>query len=154
MVLTETKVITSIPMYGGADAMAINPQSGYGYILGMWSGSYRTIIISGTEIITDSAGFAGNAVGVNPVTGYVYVGNTVDHRVVVVTGTRAIATLPVADVTGIGVNPKTGYVYFGGGNNLTVVSATTVITTLPIFGKYVSIGVNPKTGYRVCPRLR
>jgi DNA-binding beta-propeller fold protein YncE len=52
-------------------------------------------VLSGTQVITTLVvGAQPGAVGVNPVTGYIYVANILSNNVSVLTNTQVVATLP------------------------------------------------------------
>jgi DNA-binding beta-propeller fold protein YncE len=106
-------------------------------------------VISGTDLLTFiPAGVWPGAVGVNPTTGYVYVGDTDDGRITVLSATSVITTLAGEDyIYAIGVNPTTGYVYaIQPGTSVRVLSGTQSIVTLATNGSG-PVGVNSRTGY-------
>ncbi len=107
-------------------------------------------------------------IGVNPLTGYVYVANHHGNTVTVISGTQVITQLVTGESpSAVGVNPVTGYVYVADwGGRVTVISGTQVLVTLS-FGVLAEaarpgpavpmgggpgavlnlVGVNPATGY-------
>ncbi len=107
-------------------------------------------VLSGTDLLTFiPAGFWPGAVGVNPTTGYVYVGDTDDGRITVLSGTSVITTLAGEDyIYAIGLNPTTGYVYATqpGSGSVRVLSGTQSIVTLATTNPAL-VGVNSRTGY-------
>jgi YVTN family beta-propeller protein len=89
-------------------------------------------------------------IAVNPVTGYVYVGNWGNNTVAVISGTHLVTTLAVGSApTAIAVNPTTGYVYVtnAASGTVSVISGLQVIATLPVGQNPRNVKANPATGY-------
>jgi DNA-binding beta-propeller fold protein YncE len=143
---------TRLNVGGRVAAIGVNTVTGYVYATyrtgGLWDFK-GTVVISDTEEITRLPIF-GEAIGVNPNNGYVYLAEAAQNRVQVLNGTQVLQTLPVGiEPRAIGVNPRTDYVYIAnkGSNNVTVISATLVMTTLPVDLAPEAIAVNPDSGY-------
>ncbi len=111
--------------------------------------------VTATIPLIPGIGFGPSAIGVNPVTGYVYVANSwrnwqhnwESHAVSILSGTQVITNIQVPgrplDVV---VNPTSGYVYVTlDTDDLAVLSGTRIITILPGVGGTVH-AVNPTTG--------
>ncbi|RME43068.1 MAG: YncE family protein [Chloroflexi bacterium] len=143
---------TRLDVGGGVGAIGVNPATGYAYATCQTGGllDFRyTVVIHGTGEISQVHSF-GEAIGVNPDDGYVYIAEADQNRVHVLSGTQIVQTLTTdMEPRAIGVNPHTGYVYVAntGSNNVTIISKTQVITTLTVGLKPEAIGVNPKSGY-------
>jgi YVTN family beta-propeller protein len=91
--------------------------------------------MSGTQVVTTVAG-GGDAIGVNPATGHVYVANYYSNTITVLNGIEVIGTLAVgAGPQTIAVNPATGLVYVGNriGHSITILrEGPTFKTFLPV----------------------
>jgi DNA-binding beta-propeller fold protein YncE len=119
-----TEVITTLEVAGDEPRdIAVEPASGWAYIVTGYrkdspEGEKREVegnvtVISGTEIVgTISLGrVLANRVVVDPINGYVYVGN-VGGEVIVIQGMEEIARLKAgSSINAMDVNAKTGNVY-------------------------------------------
>jgi DNA-binding beta-propeller fold protein YncE len=149
VVLSDTYVVTTIPIGTLASLIDVNPTTGYIYA----ATNTDIKVLSGTEVITSHSipyGLGGPFLGkVNPSTGYVYVGLT-GNTVAVLSGTQLLTFLVVGWWPwGIDVNPNTGYVYVAINNNgsVTILSGTQFITNRAIGTASSQVAVNPATGY-------
>ena len=145
-VVSGTQVVGLVPV-DNPGSMDVNPNTGYVYVGSYYSDS--VVVLSGTMVVDTIPGVYPNPsiVKVNPATGYVYVGCD-EGTVAVISGTQLIATLATGSresVTIMQVNPATGYTYVGSKNahQVTVISATQVITTANVDGDLKAIAVNP-----------
>jgi YVTN family beta-propeller protein len=137
---------------GVVNAIGVNPATGYAYATcrtgGLWDLRY-TAVIRVTEEISCVRAF-GEAIGINPYSGHVYLSEADQNRVYMLSGTHVLQTFPTGmEPRAIGVNPRTGYVYVAntGSSSVTVISATQVITTLAVGLGPEAVGVNPESGY-------
>jgi len=88
------------------------------------------------------------AIGVNPVTGYVYVVNQDSNSVTVLQGMMVVATLSVgSQPTAIGVNVNTGNVYVSntGGGAISVIRGVEVTSNILGIKEPGEIAINAKT---------
>jgi DNA-binding beta-propeller fold protein YncE len=105
--------------------------------------------VSETQVITTfPVGWGPSAVGVNLLTGYVYVSNENDSTVTIISGTAVVDTIPTAPHPfAVDMNPVTRYVYVVNQDNhtISVISDTSIITTIPLDA--FDVAANPATGY-------
>lgn len=161
-VVSGTQIVASLPTGSIPIGVGVNPVTGYVYVVDRDSG---ITILSGTQVITtvtDGAmtamglkaptgpGPVYSGIGVNPVTGYVYVSRAGYGTVMVLSATHVITSIEIGYSAGsIGVNPDTGYIYVASesANTVTILSGTQVITTVGVGPVPTAIGVNRGTGY-------
>ncbi len=165
-------VVTTIPIPVPSPlihaVVAVNPTTGYAYVLAYAQPSYpnypnvNLTIISGTEVIfsSTSADYRG-ALAVNPNLSRVYA--PIDGGVAVISGTEIVEVIPVnTTLTGraIGVEPNSGYIYVDGYEWFVICIPETPwcggivwvlgdegSTRLNTSGRVETIGINPTNGY-------
>jgi YVTN family beta-propeller protein len=145
--------------------VAVNPTTGYAYVLAHAQYPYRDatlMIISGTEVISSSiSADYGGALAVNPNLGHVYM--SVVGGLAVISGTEIVEVIPIdSTLTGqaIGVEPNSGHIYVDGYDwpavcipevqwcaGIVWVLDNGGSTRLNVGGLVGTIGVNPTTGY-------
>jgi DNA-binding beta-propeller fold protein YncE len=167
-VLSGTRKLTQTVNVGGSSqAAAVLTTTGHAYIALPEQG--EVAVLSGTTNIIGegnlSVGANPSAIGVNHVTGYVYVANAgdiddpADDSVSIIDGNSnppaLLDTVTVGDYpVAIAVNPTTGYVYVAnnGGDSVSILQGTEVIATVTGISEAggeegsPGIAVNSRTG--------
>ena len=160
----ETNTTATVIVENRPIALAVNPLTNKVYVANFGDSNptggrilgHTVSVIDGyaNTTATVAVGLNPGAVSVNPVTGKIYVANSLDGTVTVIDGaTNATATVTIGPfppyfISAVAVNPVTNKAYVAGSGNdsVTVIDgATNTTLTVPVGGPTRQIAVNPVT---------
>jgi DNA-binding beta-propeller fold protein YncE len=157
-VFSATQYITNVslgafgPSYHPYDIKA-NVFNGNVYV-STYDAGYQMKVLNGVQVIATIPVSSAGRIGVDPVTGYVYLTNanngTQPGSLTVISGTAVVGEIPVGtNPRAIAVDPLRGYVYVANYSDgtVTVITGTSVLTTTTVSAAPYEIGVDSNTGF-------
>lgn len=157
-ILSGTQVITNVALGGFGSSnhpydIKVNGLNGKVYV-STFDAGYQVKVLHNTQIIATIPVSSAGRIGVNPVTGYVYLVNqnngTQSGSLTVISDTAVVGEIPVGTNPGmVAVDQTRGYVYVPNYSDgtVTVITGTSVLTTVTVSAAPYAIGVTPNTGY-------
>ncbi|CAG0929860.1 hypothetical protein TFLX_01440 [Thermoflexales bacterium] len=116
--------------------------------------THQLKVLNGTQVVATIPVSSAGQVGVNPVTGYVYLtdsnNGTQPGSLTVLSGTDVIGEIPVGtNPQAIATDPLRGYVYVANYSDgtVTVITGTSVLTTATVSAAPYAISVESTTGF-------